>query len=737
MNKFSKFFLIFAGMSFVMASCTKDLDTVPIDKDVVTSAQVYENPKAYKQILAKIYAGLAVSGQQGPSGMPDISGIDEGFGQYLRGYWYHQELTTDEAIIGWNDQTIKDFHWQTWGAGDVFISAFYYRIFYQITLCNEFIRETTDAKLDERNVTGSLRTDIEHYRAEARFMRALSYYHALDMFGTVPFVTENDPVGSFFPPQISRQDLFEYIESELLEIEPLMIDARQNEYGRADKAAVWMLLAKLYLNSEVYTGVKHYDEVVTYTQRIIDAGYSLEPNYEYLFMADNDHNNEVIFSINFDGLRTQTWGGTTFLVHAAIGGKMDPMQYGVNGGWGGTRATKAFVYKFYPDATSSLRVSPNPNKKLKKADYPVIYVPGSYQDWDPTNTETVLASKLSDNTYEGYLYFPTANTEFKFTTGPNWDVNYGDVGADGTLELEGDNIVAAEPGYYKINVDMNALTYTIEKTDWGIIGDATPGGWDSDQMMTYDPTSKLWTITLDLTAGSFKFRANNAWDINLGDTGADGILDYGGDNILITQSGTYMISLKLGIPDYTYVIERTSYDHRAMFFTDGQSLEIDNIEDFTNGWAVTKWKNIKRDGTPGSDLNYVDTDFPMFRLADAYLMYAEAVLRGATNGSLSDALNYVNEVRKRAYGGETSGNITASQLTLDFILDERARELYWEGHRRTDLIRFGQFTDGSYVWPWKGKVPDGTKTSPHLNLFPIPSSDLGANPNLKQNSDLY
>jgi hypothetical protein len=126
-------------------------------------------------------------------------------------------------------------------------------------------------------------------------MRALSYYHALDMFGTVPFVTENDPVGSFFPPQISRQDLFEYIESELLEIEPLMIDARQNEYGRADKAAVWMLLAKLYLNSEVYTGVKHYDEVVTYTQRIIDAGYSLEPNYEYLFMADNDHNNEVIF----------------------------------------------------------------------------------------------------------------------------------------------------------------------------------------------------------------------------------------------------------------------------------------------------------------------------------------------------------------------------------------------------------------------------------------------------------
>ncbi|MGC8802186.1 MAG: RagB/SusD family nutrient uptake outer membrane protein [Bacteroidales bacterium] len=128
----------------------------------------------------------------------------------------------------------------------------------------------------------------------------------------------------------------------------------------------------------------------------------------------------------------------------------------------------------------------------------------------------------------------------------------------------------------------------------------------------------------------------------------------------------------------------------------------------------------------------MDTDFPMFRLADVYLMYTEATLRGATNGNRAKALQYVNELRTRAYGGSI-GNITDSQLTLDFILDERARELYWEGHRRTDLIRFGKFSGGNYIWPWKGKVKEGTATPAHLDLFPIPASDLNANPNLVQN----
>ena len=204
-------------------------------------------------ILAKLYAGFAVTGQDGPAGNPDITGIDEGFGQYLRMYWYHQELTTDESIIAWNDATIKDFHYQTWDAADGFIAAMYYRIYVKIAMCNEFIRETTDAKLDERDITGEIRDDILIFRAEARFLRALAYWHALDLFANVPFVTEDAEIGAF-PGQIQRADLFDFIESELLETENLIVDAKANEYARADKAASWMLIAKLYLNAEIYIG---------------------------------------------------------------------------------------------------------------------------------------------------------------------------------------------------------------------------------------------------------------------------------------------------------------------------------------------------------------------------------------------------------------------------------------------------------------------------------------------------
>lgn len=732
MKKYIKLIFAFVAIGVVATSCMKDLDTVPIDPNEVTSAQVFEDPASYKQILGKLYAGLAVSGQQGPSGDPDISGIDEGFGQYLRGLWYHQELTTDEAVISWNDQTVKDFHWQSWGTGDVFIAAFYYRIFYQISAVNEFIRETTDDKLNDRGVTGDLRTDIEYYRAEARWLRALSYWHALDHFGNVPFVTENDQVGAFFPPQINRADLFSYVESELLAIESLLMESGTNEYARADQAAVWMLLAKLYLNASVYIGQDRNTECLTYAKKITSSGYSLEPTFEYLFLADNQlTTNEVIFPVAFDGAFTKTWGGTTFIIHAGVGGDMVPADYGIDGGWGGTRTTSALVRKFYPDIVGSNLVSPVPGRSVN--DYPLIYVPGGYQGWDPTNTETVLASVNDDGAYEGYLYFSDANTEFKLTPEPNWDYDWGDDDADGILDVRGANIVAADPGYYKINVDTNSYEYSVVKTDWGIIGDATEGGWDSDQNMEFDPLTGLWTVRLDLNAGAMKFRANDDWEINLGDSGNDGILEYGGDDIPIDVAGTYTITLKLGTPDYTYTLVRSSYDRRAMFFTDGQNLEIEDIGLFTDGYAVTKFKNVDRNGNSGSDLTHTDTDFPMFRLADVYLMYAEAVLRGGQGGDLGTALDYVNRVRERAFAGSTEGHITAGELTLGFIINERARELCWEGHRRTDLIRFGLFTGGDYVWPWKGNLKEGRATDPKYDLFPIPDSDRNANPNLEQN----
>ncbi len=526
----TKYFTTITGTvvlsTLVLTSCLKDLDTVPIDPLVITSATVYEDTTAYRQVLAKCYAGLAVSGQQGPHGNPDISGIDEGFSQYLRQFWLAQELTTDEAVIAWNDGTLKDYHFQTWTSGGEFIKALYNRIYYQISLCNEFIRESTDEKLSERGFSDAEKATIRIYRAEARFLRALSYYHALDLFGNVPFVTENDKVGAFLPTQITRSDLFNYLETELLEIEGQLKDAKTNEYGRADKAAAWMLLSKLYLNATVYIGEEKYTEALTWIKKVIASPYSLEPEYAHLFLADNNLCNEIIFPIAFDGESTKTWGGTTFIINAAIGGNMSPAEFGVGGGWGGTRTTPQFVDKF---------------------------------------------------------------------------------------------------------PDISGLT-----------------------------------------------------------------------------------------------------DKRAMFHTSGQSKSISDIFLFTDGYAIKKWKNIKRDGTPGKDRTHPDTDFPVFRLADAYLMYAEAVLRGGTGGDVATALNYVNAIRTRAYGN-TSGNITSGELTLEFILDERARELYWECHRRTDLIRFGKFSNTTYLWEWKGGIKEGASTSSHLDLFPIPSSDIGANPNLTQN----
>ena len=708
--------------------CTSDLDTSPLDPDIVTASTVFNNPDAYRAVLAKLYAGLAVTGQQGPAGQPDIEGIDEGFGQYLRGYWYHQELTTDEAVIGWNDQTIRDFHEQDWTSDDGFIFAFYSRLFYQIVICNEYLRETTDQKLSERGVDAALAQEIQGYRAEARFLRALSYWHALDLFRNVPFVTEEDAVGSFFPEQISAADLFAYLESELRDIENLIAPARTNEYGRADQGAVWALLAKLYLNAEVYTGTPRFADCVEYCEKIINAGYTLEPVYTHLFLADNHRSNEIIFPITFDGIYTRTYGGTTFLVFGAIGGSMDPAEAGVSGGWGGMRTTKQFVAKF-PEDIGGIIVEPNEGNTVQ---YPKLYVPGAYQGWNGTNTETSLSSQLNNKVFEGHVFFPTDNSPFFFTKVPTPDfaLRLGDNNGDGTLEMNGDTIWAPTAGLYYIRADLNNNTYILEPRTWGIIGDATSGGWDTDQDMTWNPDKNALEIITDLSTGEFKFRANDEWTVNLGDNLGNAILSQDGANIAI-GSGSYLIRLFIDKPDYTYEILSTSFDTRGLFYTDGQDIEIDDITLFTEGYAIQKFRNVTSDGMPGSNRDYPDTDFPVFRLADVLLMASEALVR--SGGDRGKALDYFNQVRARAYGG-SGGGISDPELTLQMLIDERARELYWEGHRRTDLVRFGQFSQTDYLWAWKGGVKEGASVSQHRDVFPIPASDLGANPNLDQNT---
>jgi SusD family len=263
-----------------------------------------------------------------------------------------------------------------------------------------------------------------------------------------------------------------------------------------------------------------------------------------------------------------------------------------------------------------------------------------------------------------------------------------------------------------------------------MMGTATGG---KDIEFQWDTAAKMLSAQVSLVQGTLKFRADKNDAVTYGDTDADAILEAGGAEIKVEKGGSYKIFLDLDKPDYTYQMRLTSFDRRGMFYTEGQKLEIDDLTLFTEGYAVNKFKNVTAAGKQGSDTDFPDTDFPMFRLADVYLMASEAILRGAGGGDKTKAVQYFNAVRERAYTG-TAGNFAAADLTLNVILDERARELYWECHRRTDLIRFGQFTDGTYKWAWKGGSKTGASVPNSRNIYPIPSADLGANTNLKQNS---
>ena len=313
---------------------TPNLDT---PENVLTSTQ------AYNQLLAKCYSALSVSSPDGDSGSPDIEGIDGGFGQYLRALYNLQVLPTDEAVIGWNDQTLKDLHGLQWTSSDVFVSACYSRVFYEISLCNEVIRRIDQA--------GSNDAVMQQYRAEARAVRGLAYLHAIDLFGNVPFTDENSEVGGGNPQQITRADLFNWLANDMEETAQLL--PSDPEKYRAGKGLCYMILAKLYLNAAVYTGTPNYQKCAEYCQKIIDLGYKLESANDYwkLFCADNDQmlgvGHEIIFSVYQDHINTQAYGGTTYIINGQVGGNMNYADYGLGGnGWGGLRVTPQFVTKF-------------------------------------------------------------------------------------------------------------------------------------------------------------------------------------------------------------------------------------------------------------------------------------------------------------------------------------------------------------------------------------------------------
>ena len=496
-------------------ACTDDLNTEP-KVELSLEQLLQQDSNAITGIMSKLYGSFALSGANGP-GSSDISD-DPGESPFLRGIINLQEFSADGMKNRWGDNGLDQLTTTSnWDENNKFFRYLYNRVYYTIPQCNNLLVVLNSVDIPNK----------ESVKSEVRFLRSLAYYYMIDCFGKGVLVTEENAGVSTPLPQASRQELFDFVESELLDIEDKI--APTNSYGRANKSVVRMLLAKLYLNAEVYTGTAKYSEALTYSKKVIDeGGYTLATNFVSNFSGDNNTSPEIIYPLIADAVASQSFGNTTYIVNGNMNSAtMDPILFGNPGGndsWAGHRATKAW---------------------------------------------------------------------------------------------------------------------------YGLFGNLN-----------------------------------------------------------------------------------TSPDDRAdLFWTAGHTYEMEDYKEWTNGYPSVKFRNTNFNGTSGAPTVFSGTDFPMFRLADAYLMFAECVVRGATGGTLTEAAEYVNLVRDRS----NADLITPGQLTLDFMIDERGRELMLEGHRRTDLIRFGRFTGGSYLWPWKGNVENGATIPSTYNLFPIPLPALQANPNLTQN----
>ena len=514
----------------LFSSCINDLDTQP-KVELSLENLLAQDPQAIDGLLSKMYGAFALSGPSGP-GSSDISGPDPGETAFLRGIVNLQDFTADGMKNRWGDDgldqltTTKD-----WSPNNKFFRYLYDRVYYTVPQTSNIIKilnEGVDVADEEQKVS------------ELRFLRSLAYYYMIDCFGKGVLVTEAD-LGSEVPkPQASRIELFNFVESELLDVEAKI--AQTNSYGRANKSVVRMLLAKLYLNAEVYTGTPRYNDAATYINKVItQGGYSLSTNFVSNFSADNNTSSEIIFPLIADAISSQSYGNTTYIVNGSM-------------------------------------------------------------------SSSTMTTSLFGN----------------------------------------------------------------------------PGGNDA------------WT----------GHRATKAW--------------YG----LFGNSAAALAS---------------STDARAqLFWTTGHSYEMTDYKTWANGYPSIKFRNTNFTGSSVTTV-FSSTDFPLYRLADAYLMYAECAVRGASGTTLGQALTYLNDVRTRAgaitlvTGDPGVPFVVNSPASLQVILDERGRELNLEGHRRSDLIRFGKFAGGSYLWPWKGGSETGTSISSDYNLFPIPSSALQSNPNLTQN----
>lgn len=530
-------------MALGLTACVKDLDTLPLNKTEPISEYVYGTDEtAYRQGLSRLYFQFV------SNDLTDLQQMDGGASEIIRAFWSVQETTTDAAKCSWeNDAWVRALNTNTWTeVQNDAVYAVYVRTLQGIAFVNEYLRQTSPARLNDRGVSAELASKIDVFRAEARFIRAYLYWMALDCFGDVPFTTENSPFGgTYFPKQAPRAEIFNFCISELnyLMSEESPMPAAMSDYPRADKGSVAGLLARMYLNSKVYTGVERWAEAKTACEAVFNMGYALCPDYAALFRGDNGTNfqarKEMLWAIDYNAEKTQSYGGTSYILSAALASTDITDQSRPNGqrnGWAGLRVPYEYVSKYY-----------------------------------------------------------------------------------------------------------------------GVSGQ-----------------------------------------------------DY--------QTGEYQVADKRG----------------EVFYIKGRSESMDGaLYDFMSGWSCLKFNNIPHNMTDESYLDisavksFSDVDFPMIRLAEVYLIYAEACMN---LGTPSQAQPYMEELASRA------GVDAPSEITPDFLVAERARELLWEAHRRTDLIRFGLYDTATYLWPYKGGDSFSGQAFPSYKcLFPIPPTELATNDQLVQN----
>ena len=410
--------MFMVGCLGLMTSCIGDLDTMPLDDNNLVTEKVYSSKEGYMGVLAKCYASLILTGQQGGDGGDgDLEGANEGYSGYTRLLFYLQEQCTDNFLMPSSSNGLRNCLNLNWDATTSVVTWTYQRLYMSIAYCNEFLRECTPEKMQERGVWNDMSADYLNYRAEARFIRAYCYSMLCDLYGNVPIIDESVGVKDV-PVQKTRKEVFEYAERELKSIlgengstDELLKKSRQNEYGRVDEVAAWFLLARLYLNAEVYAGEARYADCLTYADKIIQGGdYPLASDYRHIFLADNETCSEIIWPLVQDGDHAQSSAGTNFYVKAFVNGPMDELyQTGVGSrGWGNVRSKTTLVDAFDPaDVAFDTNDTWGNGKNDKRAQFMTAL---TAEDGTPQTKETWDANLAMTSTFTcGYGYIKWRN----------------------------------------------------------------------------------------------------------------------------------------------------------------------------------------------------------------------------------------------------------------------------------------------------------------------------------------